>query len=73
MDDVEEDLRKMAELIRKREFREKELLTACFIIENPEVPIEEIVVVTHVLKDGGVAYQVRQVSTLDYDGNPNIQ
>ena len=69
---MEEDIRKMAELIKKREFREKELLTACYIMENPDVPVEEIVFVTHMLADGGVAYQVRQVSTLDYDGNPNI-
>jgi hypothetical protein len=71
-EDMDKDIKKMATLIRNREFRERELLIACFVLENPDVPVEEIVFITHMLKDGGVAYQVRKVEDLDYEGEHKI-
>lgn len=58
----------MAQLIMEREMRERELLIACFVLENPDIPAENIVFITHNLKEGGVAYQVREIRKEDLEG-----
>ena len=69
---MDEDIKKMAELITKREFRERELLVACFVMENPDVPAENIVFITHNMPDGGKAFQVRELRKEDLEGGNKL-
>lgn len=69
---MDEDIKKMAEMILRKEFRERELLVACFVMENPDVPVDNIVFITHNLPDGGKAFQVREIQADDLEGGNKL-
>jgi hypothetical protein len=55
----------MAEEVVERELRERELLIAQFILQNPEIPVEEIVLVSTPNGRGGLNLSVRKMNEED--------
>jgi len=62
---VNSDLHKLAKEVVERELRERELLLAQFMLENPEVPIDQIVLSTKPNDTGGLDFSVREMDDSD--------
>lgn len=57
----------LADLTLDRLLREQELLLAYFIVTNPEIPADRIVLVTNNLADGNKAFTVREMTDEEAD------
>lgn len=51
----------LAKKVMERELRERELLIANFLIDNPKVPADEIVMEVTPVGDGTMMYRVRRM------------
>ena len=71
MDGMRELLNGMAKEVTERRFRERELLTASFILDNPDVAVEDIMQIETFTSEG-VTFSIREKSRWEkLDGKEN--
>ena len=70
---MQEKTNRLARTIFEQYMKEQELMVAYFLITNPDVPADRIVLVTNNLSDGNKAFTVREMTDEEADQGYCVQ